>query len=585
MWHRRGSHCQEERRRQQKQNLSANARRCCILAGVVACVYQSSGIAEWSRHPLAFAYGPYHYGKNPDRERKKRADRATRAKILEEHLKAGLPQPQRPWGYSLANDTVNMAVKEADLQELASKPLRLSVDRYGRSIASDEQVDRRQPLSPFSDVLQSAGAPHSLEEYSARYSDMDKRVLVSVDPVEQKKIGTELQEIARVSDYRSVFTYSWEMPDGRTSAIVLVGVHPLLEGSRNFAAQAVLELEPSALLVQLCKERLGRELVMPVSHRRTLADYARSFRTGNPHRLLPEDAFLEVMRSDRRIMEEWLSRLAYPMAVEAFTDLDRNPLAPPRTLCLGDVPWEKVEAVRREEGAEALQQDPHRSNRGKHLARGLASLAGLGHKVILGLVDLDILAAVRSSLESAGARVMAARDRSDYDDWSASLASDVEVARGTWPQEDAAGMAEAALEMRWAPPGAFINEKGLQELQKRRSRLERLTRVADLVKHRKPPKDWQVAEIVGFSGPSKVPGPGGLLGPKPGHLFEDGRLEVPRDYMRQTSMEDNSFWESLRNRALALEPQANGQMELEEWYSSGIPRELLELDVDNMQAA
>eukprot|EP00438_Fugacium_kawagutii_P026070 Skav200799 [mRNA] locus=scaffold959:147416:149566:+ [translate_table: standard] len=43
-------------------------------------------------------------------------------------------------------------------------------------------------------------------------------------------------------------------------------------------------VEPSALMVELCRERIGKQLVMPREHKEAVANYARGFATTNPHR-------------------------------------------------------------------------------------------------------------------------------------------------------------------------------------------------------------------------------------------------------------------------------------------------------------
>mmetsp|Transcript_8024 Transcript_8024/g.18753 ORF Transcript_8024/g.18753 Transcript_8024/m.18753 type:complete len:547 (-) Transcript_8024:2-1642(-) len=513
------------------------------LVGVLAFCLQlrleREGAAELSQ---AFGYGRYHESKRRLWNVKPLSS-AKRKLALEKYLKAGLPQKRQPWGTPMAKDGTNVAVREEDTQALASEPLRLSVDRYGRIIEADGIAERRHPLSPYTDDLHSARAPASLEEYLARYEKLDRLLYKNIEKEKLDELEVSLKELQSRTDYRSVSTYAWVQADGSATSIVLIGVHPTLEESRNFAAGAVAELEPSALLVQLCKHRLGQNLVMPISHREAVADYSRSFVAGNPQSLEQADADVEVWDADLRIMQRWLSNLAYPMAVEEFTSLRASSDAIPRVLCLGDMPWAQLEEVRLASGAEALGQDPARSDRGQHIARSLVSMAGFGHKRVLGLVDIEMLEAVREWLTKAGAQLVATRDRSDYVGWREGLASDARAA--SQYSSSSPEQSQDILGIMDLPIGDFIDEDGLHYIEKRRLRLERLTRVADLVQHRAPPAKWEVAQLLGYSGQPNVPGPEGLLKQEASLLLEEGHLEIPAEYLRQAGMEKfaAAFWD------------------------------------------
>jgi len=207
------------------------------------------------------------------------------------------------------------------------------------------------------------------------------------------------------------------------------------------------------------------------------------------------------------------------------------------------------------------------------IARGLIASASAGHKVVLGIVDASLLGTVTTWLERAGARLMAVADASDIDAGRESIAADVQLGLNAdlTNRQVQASRASEVLGFGQRRLGAFLNERGMQLLDLRRQRLSKTTRLKDLVHHREPPKKWQVAELLGGDGPT--PGPGALLAPQPGLLFEKGFLEVPKHYLRDAGMErfSESLWELLCRRGGALETE--DAMELEWWLAGAAESE------------
>lgn len=237
-------------------------------------------------------------------------------------------------------------------------------------------------------------------------------------------------------------------------------------------------------------------------------------------------------------------------------------------LCLGDVWASRLEALRKQQGNQTLKEVSTLSARGKQLVRGLIALASVGHRVILGIVDVDLLATATTWLERAGARLLAVADASDIEAGRESIVADVQLGLQAQPRTTPRGSMPTPIVLgfgQWRL-GTFVNEKGLEMLYQRKRRLTQLTRLRDLVNHCEPPKIWKTAELLGNEGPT--PGPGAFLRQPSGLRFEFEQLQIPHHYLRDAGMEMYSpaLWQSLCNSGAALETR--DIMELE-WWSAG----------------
>lgn len=478
-------------------------------------------------------------------------------------LKVDAPRDGRKMG----RDDSNIAVVEPE--SLATEPLRLRLDRAGKTVLEGEAVEAAAPWS-VKDIQgqSSAAAPLSWEEFEARYRCMDKTMERTLGPSALKEIRTHITSMDGKDNYRTVRTYSWPREDGGTSAVMLVGVTETSARSRRLAARAVYEAEPSALLVQLCRERVGRHLVMPEEHLAAVASYARGYALGNPHRLREEIFFVDVVNGDFEALALWMKDLAYTAAVEEFAQSPRGEDDLPKVLCLGDVRTSRLEWVRKQYGNETLREVSALSARGKQLARGLIALASLGHKAVLGVVDIDMMPTVSNWLERAGAKLQTVADAADIESGRESMSADMRTAlRASAPlKRGRAAVAAATLGFGNSRLGAFLNEEGMAILQRRKRRLAKLNRVKDLVRHCEPPKVWKVAELLGGEGPT--PGPGALLKPATGLRFELGRLEIPVHYLRDAGMEAFApeLWRSLCDRGAAVETKDLTELT---WWAAG----------------
>jgi len=281
---------------------------------------------------------------------------------------------------------------------------------------------------------------------------------------------------------------------------------------------------------------------------------------------------IRAINSDYKAMQ-WMKGLAYYAAWDEFLQLPEHDTLP-KVLCLGDVWSSKLKEVQHKHGKKSLMAVPMLSARGKQLARGLIASASAGHKVVLGIVDTNLLGTVTTWLERAGARLMAVSDASDIDAGRESIAADVQLGLNAdlTNRPVQAMRASEALGFGQRRLGTFLNERGMQLLDLRRQRLSKTTRLKDLVRHREKPKTWQVAELLGGDGPT--PGPGALLAPQTGLPFEMGLLEVPEHYLREAGMEQfsASLWELLCRRGGALETE--DAMKLEWWLAGATESEV-----------
>lgn len=497
-----------------------------------------------------------------------------KAKEREWNKHGGLPHDLPRSGRQMAPDGVNVAVK--DRKVLATEPLMLAVDRTGKKLLPGETVS---PVIPYSlrdtHGMSAANAPMSWEELEGRYRRMDTHMYSTLGEKAAKTIETAFTKADGLDDYRTIRTFAWQDGEtGITSSIMLIGVTETSARSRTLAARAVYEVEPTGLLVQLCRERVGRYLVMPSEHLATVANYARGYSTSNPHKLQAVQHAGDTINGDFEALMSWMKDLAYASAVDEFMQVASES----KTLCLGDVRASRLEKLRRQQGDESLTELPTMHARGKQITRGLIGLASMGHRKVMGVVSVDLLPTITTWLEKAGANLVAVADASDIDAGRESLAADARMGLTPGPAQRPRGATPVGGGPRPPTPepfealgcgfrtklGAFFNEDGLRFLQARKERLRTLTRVEDLVKHRVPDKVWQVADLTCGLGP--VPGPKKTLKEvKKGLVFECGQLEIPDHYLRDAGMEGYApgFWDMLLRRGIAKE--ARDLSELEWW--------------------
>lgn len=468
-------------------------------------------------------------------------------------------------------DGVNIAIMEKE--QLASDPLAFRLDRHGKLIKEGDEVKTDIPWSyREAGGLKSAAAPMSWEEFEARYKQMDKPQEISIGERGLGELRARIAAEDGKDDYRTVRTFSWPISEGeQPTSVMLIGVAETSERSRRLAARAVFETEPTGLLVQLCRERVGRYLVMPAQHCAAAANYARGFTVQNPHQMRRILHTVDQINGDYEALKMWMSDLAYAAAVDEFAQQPSSG-SMPKTLCLGDVRHSRLEAVRKQHGNDTAQEIPFRSARGKQIARGLTALAMAGHKKVLGIVDVDLLATVTTWLERVGAQLVAVADSSDIETGRESLSNDMQMGMQYQPKPRYKEVQQAPFTMGFGGriAGAFLNDQGLQMLRRRKEFLLKLTRVSDLVRHREPNKVWKVAELLGGGGPT--PGPGALLKDPDGLMFEFGMLEIPEHYLREAGMEAYApvLWKSLLDKDAALE--ARDAAQLMWWAAESSPR-------------
>ncbi|CAJ1388736.1 unnamed protein product [Effrenium voratum] len=492
-------------------------------------------------------------------------------------------------GLQLGKDKENLAVDPEALDRLASEPLQLRLDRSGRSIKEGDKVEGQMPWSSYtSQGLHSAQAPAGWEDFEARYGRLDKKVASEVGKQGVQELETNMAVYDGKDEYRVIRTLTW--PGGVNgdgpSSIMLIGVLDMSLRSERLTSRAIYEVEPTGLMVELCKERIGKQLIMPREHKEAVANYARGFATTNPHQHNFWLHHLDTIQADAEALNLWTKGRPYSEAVRDW--VAQPPGSVPRTLCLGDVRSSTLQRLRREKGNETQVMDSTLSSRAKQLARGLISMASSGHKVILGIMDTDHLGPVTSWLERAGATLQAVADASDIESNRESLAADIRLGlqASKGPREaqieavKVAAQARHVLELDGQGPlGFFLNEEGLQFLKQRQERLLRLTRLRDLVQHVDPPKTWQTAEELYIVLPGdQIPGPESRLpGARPkGMRFEMNRLEIPDHYIREAGMEGytESLWQGLLERGEASEP--SDPVELSWWATGAIEAEFQE---------
>ncbi|CAK9110579.1 Uncharacterized protein SCF082_LOCUS51354 [Durusdinium trenchii] len=475
------------------------------------------------------------------------------------------------------------------MERLAKEPVILRLDRSGRAIKEGEKVDGLLPWSlKDGRGLHSAQAPKGWEDFHARYGQMEKGVEGTLGPQALNELQSNLARYEGKDNFRVIRTLSWPggVDGGGPTSIMLIGVADMSTRSLRLATRAVYEVEPSALMLELCRERIGKQLVMPREHKEAVANYARGFATTNPHRHSLWLHHLDTIQGDAEALNQWTRGQPYGEALADFAS--QSPGKIPRLLCLGDVRSSTMERLEKKYRNESTTTDSTRSSRARQMARGLISMASTGHKVVLGLLDTDHLGPVSAWLERAGAKVMAVADASDIESNRESLAADIKLGLASGKASPAelqlqatkvAAQARMVLELdAGVPLGFFLNEEGVQLLEHRKRRLLQLTRLKDLVKHREKAKTWETAEELYVVVPGeKIPGPESRLpGQTPeGLQFEMGRLEIPDHYLRDAGMEGHaeSLWKSLVKTGKASEPA--DPSELQWWASGGIEVEPL----------
>ncbi|CAK9043378.1 unnamed protein product [Durusdinium trenchii] len=487
-------------------------------------------------------------------------------------------------GVQLGKDDENIAVDKEAMERLAKEPVILRLDRSGRAIKEGEKVDGLLPWSlKDGRGLHSAQAPKGWEDFHARYGQMEKGVEGTLGPQALNELQSNLARYEGKDNFRVIRTLSWPggVDGGGPTSIMLIGVADMSTRSLRLATRAVYEVEPSALMLELCRERIGKQLVMPREHKEAVANYARGFATTNPHRHSLWLHHLDTIQGDAEALNQWTRGQPYGEALADFAS--QSPGKIPRLLCLGDVRSSTMERLEKKYRNESTTTDSTRSSRARQMARGLISMASTGHKVVLGLLDTDHLGPVSAWLERAGAKVMAVADASDIESNRESLAADIKLGLASGKASPAelqlqatkvAAQARMVLELdAGVPLGFFLNEEGVQLLEHRKRRLLQLTRLKDLVKHREKAKTWETAEELYVVVPGeKIPGPESRLpGQTPeGLQFEMGRLEIPDHYLRDAGMEGHaeSLWKSLVKTGKASEPA--DPSELQWWASGGI---------------
>ncbi|CAE7210557.1 unnamed protein product [Symbiodinium pilosum] len=487
-------------------------------------------------------------------------------------------------GVLLGKEDENIAVDPEALEQLAKEPVILKMDRSGRAIKPGEKVEGLMPWSYKTyRGLHSAQAPEGLEDFIGRYGKMDKSVESILGPQALNEFKSNMAVFQGKDEYRVIRTLTWPggaATGGGPTSIMLIGVLDISTRSSRLASRAVYEVEPSAMLVELCRERIGQQLIMPREHKEAVKNYARGFATTNPHRLHGEQHHIDTIHGDSEALNRWTKGEPYAEAVKEFVSQPVGSL--PKLLCLGDVRSSTMERIQKEQGNETRVKDLTHSPRAKQLARGIISMATSGHKVILAIMDTDRLGPVTTWLERAGAVLLAAADASDIENNRESLAADIrmglEERKAGSPQEAQLRASKVAAQARHAleldgrgPLGFFLNDEALDFLTGRQQRLLQMTRLKDLVHHTKPRKHWEIAEELWVVRPGeRIPGPETRLqGQKPlGLRFEYDRLEIPDHYLREAGMEKHAddLWRRLIDQGQALEPTDPTELS---WWSSG----------------
>lgn len=495
-------------------------------------------------------------------------------------------------GVQLGKDGENLAVDPKAMEQLAKEPVVLRLDRSGRAIKEGDKVDGFMPWSlKDSQGLHSAQAPKGWEDFYARYGKMDKGVEGTLGPRALTELQSNLAQYDGKDDFRVIRTLSWAggVDGGGPTSIMLIGMGDMSTRSARLAARAVYEVQPSGLMVELCRERIGKQLVMPREHKEAVANYARGFATTNPHRHHAWLHHLDNIQGDAEALNQWTKGQPYGDAVQEFASQPPGPI--PRLLCLGDVRSSTMERLQREYGNESMTQESTRSSRARQMARGIISMAAGGHKVILALLDSDHLGPVSSWLERAGARMLAVADASDIESNRESLNADIKLGlqrdKGS-PQEAQLQASKVLAQAKYAleldspvPLGFFLNEEGIQFLEHRKRRLLQLTRLKDLVRHTKKRKNWETAEELYVVLPGdKIPGPeSNLPGQEPvGLRFEMDRLEIPDHYLRDAGMESyaDDLWQNLLASGQAAEAKDPAELT---WWAAGA----IDVEAENMQ--
>jgi len=477
--------------------------------------------------------------------------------------------------FIMGRDDSNIAVE--DVTQLASEKMSLLIDRSGKRILPGEEVSGTAPFALRDELLEHGGkrssvaSPQSWEEFVARYENPDAMMKIKAGMTFIDKIGRMITENNGKDDYRAIQNFAWPGQDGtRPATITLVGVQDTSARSRSLAARAVYEAQPSALMVQLCRERIGRHLVMPEQHTAALANFQRSWEAGNPGGLDLMAVYLQMVNYDHEAMMNWRGDLAFQAAVDEFMQQPRQEGDMPKVLALGDVRASRLELLRQQNGNATLRDYTTQSARGKQLARSLMGLASMGHRTVVGVVSEELMPTVTTWLERAGCRVNSIFDASDVESGRESIGDDIRSARKTPPKfKPGQGLVySGVLNFGQSSLGAYINEAGLEMMQRRKQRLLQMTRIKDLVRILPARKDWKVAQLYGGTG-SSLPGPGNERNKPTGKAFaRNNRLEIPEHYLRDAGMQDFSgqFWEALKEAGQAIETRDADEVL---WWGAG----------------
>eukprot|EP00913_Durusdinium_trenchii_P012039 g11311.t1 len=246
-------------------------------------------------------------------------------------------------GVQLGKDDENIAVDKEAMERLAKEPVILRLDRSGRAIKEGEKVDGLLPWSlKDGRGLHSAQAPKGWEDFHARYGQMEKGVEGTLGPQALNELQSNLaryegKDHQGRDNFRVIRTLSWPggVDGGGPTSIMLIGVADMSTRSLRLATRAVYEVEPSALMLELCRERIGKQLVMPREHKEAVANYARGFATTNPHRHSLWLHHLDTIQGDAEALNQWTRGQPYGEALADFAS--QSPGKIPRLLCLGDV--------------------------------------------------------------------------------------------------------------------------------------------------------------------------------------------------------------------------------------------------------
>eukprot|EP00434_Breviolum_minutum_P026547 symbB.v1.2.023467.t1/scaffold2148.1/size153101/5 len=350
-------------------------------------------------------------------------------------------------GAQLGKDDENVAVDPEAMDQLAKKPVVLRLDRSGRAIKEGDKVDGFLPWSlKEGQGLHSAQAPKGWEDFYARYGKMEKGVEGILGPKALNELQSNLAVYEGKDDFRVIRTLSWPggVDGGGPTSIMLIGMSDMSTRSARLAARAVYEVEPSALMVELCRERIGKQLVMPREHKEAVANYARGFAATNPHRHGPWLHHLDVIQGDAEALNRWTRGQPYGDAIQEFASQPHG--STPRLLCLGDVRSSTMERLQREYGNESMTQESTRSSRARQMALESQEQMMQVH-ALPGIPD-------KSPLQLRSSPSPATKDAKMDSDSDVDFVDLESPKRETWSTVTAASLRESA-----SPSGPYFQDK------------------------------------------------------------------------------------------------------------------------------